>query len=252
MASVEIRSTKLSYQNIERDTQLVSARKLIPPLIVASLFVPVLFAPADAAEEEWKTAYAVGKFLNSEPPKPDQIFKIQYRVVNGTLENFEILEEINDVLISNGISANVTSDTRGELQIKFPRNFPYTNGPGPVGAEGLLFFIGEHSEPETQADVSSRTTECLFLYSVPFSGRVEIQMWTTSILTKSPYHGDEIPDSCLPHTTTILPSHQVMAGVALRDVVCPEGLQVITNPDGRPYCVTPHSLDFLKERWNIG
>lgn len=230
----------------------MSAGKSVISLIVASVFLPVLFAQADAAEEEWKTAYAVGKFHNAEPPKPDQIFKIQYRVVNGTLENFKVLQEINDVLISNGISANVASDTHGELQIKFPRNFPHTNGPGPVGPEGLLFFIGVPTKPETQMEVSSRATECLFLYSVPFSGRVEIQMWTTSILTKSPYHGDEIPDSCLPHTTTTRPSHQVMAGIALRDVVCPEGLQVITNPDGRPYCVTPHSLDSLKERWNIG
>jgi hypothetical protein len=70
-------------------------------------------------EQEWETVYVVGKFLYSEPPIPDQIFKVQYRVVNGTVEKF--------VAGPFGAVAIVNAKGNGVLEIIYPRNYPYTN-----------------------------------------------------------------------------------------------------------------------------
>jgi hypothetical protein len=93
---------------------LLSATLLILPVV---FLVPVYASEnVDAASSgglEWQTAYAVGKFSFAKPPKPDQIFKIQYRVVNGTVENF---------YAQSWTSADVSTVNGGVMEIKYPRN----------------------------------------------------------------------------------------------------------------------------------
>lgn len=150
--------------------------------------------------KEWNIAFVIGKFLNSEPPKPDQTFKLQYRVINGTVESFDVRQEVDDVLVSNGIIASVNSSSGSSnslLEIKFPRNFPYTNSPG--GGIERFDFLANDQQISIEED-NKVTTDCFFVFSVPFTGAAEIEMWMPSILIKSPYHGDDVPDSCIPQT----------------------------------------------------
>lgn len=55
-------------------------------------------------ESEWKTVYVVGKFSYTEPRKSDQIFKIQYRAVNGTIDT---------VAAKFGFSGNINATDSG-------------------------------------------------------------------------------------------------------------------------------------------
>jgi len=208
----------------------------------------VLFtSPVGASSEDWKIANIVGRFVNSEPTKPDQIFKIQYRVVNGTVENFRA---------PNEIIAEVNANDSGVLEIKFPRNYPYTNDISNTGGEPVLFINGQSSAPEYTA------TECFLAFSIPFVGNSEIGLVWSYLTTDDPYHGDNVPESCIDQAVvkdvpvkkngTIRPLNQVRAGVAPEDVRCPEGMQVLVRPaDNKPYCAPPHILDMLKDRWNI-
>ena len=217
-------------------------------LALISLLPVALSAPTYAStdEEEWETHYAVGRFHNSEPPKPDQIFKIQYKAINGTVESFDVHQVIDDVLMDNVIIANVRSSNNGALEIKFPRNFPYTNTEG-ADFEWFLVVDDENRDVEH----TKATNECFFVFAIPFAGDAEIKITTASILTKSPYHGADVSDICIPRTLTDRPQHQVMAGIAVENVQCPEGLHLVIGPKEKPYCATLDSVEILKERWNL-
>lgn len=217
-------------------------------LALMSLLPVALSAPAYAStvKEEWETHYVVGRFHNSEPPKPDQIFRIQYKAINGTVESFDVHQVIDDVLMDSVIIAKVRSSDSGTLEIKFPRNFPYTNAEG-ADIEWVDVFDGEYRNVEH----TKTTNECFFVFAIPFAGDAEIMITNASILIKSPYHGDEVSDTCIPKTVTDRPQHQVMAGVAVENVRCPEGLQLVIGPKDRPYCATLASVEILKVRWNL-
>ncbi len=141
----------------------------------------------------WNTINAVGKFLNSDPSRPDQIFKVQYRVLNGSLERFDITQIVQDEIVDNGLVATVNSSGAGTLEINFPRNFPYTNSQS--GIENFVFFVENRT-----IEVNGVTTDCFFAFSVPFVHSSEIEMGMPSILMKAPYHGDNIPNSCIAQT----------------------------------------------------
>src|SRR5690606_31802401 len=126
-----------------------------------------------------------GRFVNNEPAKPDQIFKIQYRVVNGTVENFRAPHEI---------IAEVNANDSGVLEVKWPRNYPYTNDISNTGGEPVLLINGQTSFLQYTA------TECFFVFSIPFVGSSEIGLVWTYILTDDSYHGDNVPDSCIDQT----------------------------------------------------
>lgn len=202
--------------------------------------VPVV----DASSEEWKTAYTVGRFLNNEPARPDQIFKIQYRVMNGTVEKFRA---------PNEIIADVNTSNSGVLEIKFPRNYPYTNDLLNTGGEPVLFINGQNLVPDYTV------AECFFVFSIPFVSSSEIGLAWAYKLTGDPYHGDKIPESCVSQTMvgdvpvkkngTIRPLYQVRAGVTPEDVLCPAGMEVFVRAmDDKPYCVTPPLAEKLIER----
>ena len=224
---------------------------MVVVMLVFVLLIPVTFSfsvyAADDTDEEWKTHYAIGKFLNSEPAKPDQIFKIQYRVIDGEIEEFGLDQEVSDVFVHNQLAAKATSEGEGILEIKFPRNFPYGNWLRDLPSGGG-FQINDMTADKIQSPVLS---ECSFNFSIPFNESVEIIGFMPSITIKSPYRGDNVPDSCVPQTITNRPLHQVMADVAIEDVRCPEGLQLIIHPNGKPYCATTISAEILKERWGL-
>lgn len=200
-------------------------------------------------EEEWKAAYTVGKFLYSDPPKPDQIFKVQYRVINGTIEEFNAR--------GMAIRSQANSSNDGILEIKFPRNYPYTDEKHlrDVNGDNVIIIVNNIDVKPEYA-----ITDCFFIFSIPFTDSSEIELVWALIGGNDPHRGDDVPDSCIPETVvedvpvrndgTIAPLHQFRADVNEEDIVCNEGLELLIRSDGKPYCVTPSTAKELKERWN--
>lgn len=221
---------------------------------------PALVADASVIssdQEGWQTKYVVGRFLNADPPKEDKIFKFQYKVTNGTVDEFKIVREFKGDVLAQGIDIKVNSTSSAVLEIMIPRNFPYTNNPPEIlaGIDEFEFIPKGGGSIEN----TRNTTECFFVFSVPVTNSIEMTLGMTSILDKSPYHGDEIPDECMPETVvenvpvkkdgTISPPQQRKAGVLPEEVLCPEGLHLfIRSFDDKSYCVTSELEDKLVER----
>lgn len=197
-------------------------------------------------QSEWKTGYTIGKFLYSEPPKPDQIFKVYYRVIDGSID--KISRELIDV----------SSNDHGMLQIKFPRNYPYTNeyAVNTPEANPILFVDGILNEEIT----STALTDCFFVFSIPFSGNRSIGLAWEYLLWTEPHHGDNVPNSCLSETLvenvtvrrdgTISPLQQVRAGLEPRDVVCPyENQMLLISMKDAPYCADEDIITKLRVLW---
>jgi hypothetical protein len=223
-------------------------------VLVLSILVPSISTAQvlSSTGEEWKTAYMVGKFLYSDPPKPDQIFKIQYRVLNGAIEQLTVGQT---KVISNG---------NGTLEIKFPRNYPYTNEDAtmaPIYVNPMVFFEAEPYDEVTEITYND-ITDCFFMFSIPFAGNRSIALVWSYLLWTEPHHGDDVPDSCIPQTVvenvptrndgTITPLQQFRAGVAAEDAVCPvrqqeeEQIMLLISPDQKPYCVKWSNEGFMK------
>lgn len=221
----------------------VVSRQVIA-LMITSLILPVLFAPAYASEEDWQTHYAVNGFVNVGLPDPYQIFKVHYRAINGTVDEFRMPYEG----YAHYMQANVTSDGNGLLEIKFPKNYPS----GDIDGGGdAIFFIDTQ---ETIAE-DSHANDCFRQFRIPFTGDVVIDVVWTSAMTDEPFRGVEVSESCIPETIVqdvmrtkddvITPYHQMKAGVKLDEVVC----ELVTHASGKTYCATPNSAWVLKERW---
>jgi hypothetical protein len=182
---------------------------------------------SDVSGEEWNTAYVVGKFVNSDPPKEDQIFKVHYRVVNGNVEKFNATNGSG-----TGLSFGTNTESNGTLEIRFPRNYPYTNeyqylSTGNYVPQGDInaFMIGEIDDPPytihsdafgkycihicSVEDIQKSTTDCFFIFSVPITGKTEIGLTSTYLLWQMPHHGDQVPDSCISQTLVELTPEQL-------------------------------------------
>lgn len=193
-----------------------------------------------ANEPRWETVYTLGKFLYSEPPIPDQIFKVKYRVINGTADKF--------VAQPFGAAATVSAEGNGLLEIMYPRNYPYTNNISGMDMADPLFVVNGSQE----SPLESVTTGCFFKFSIPFTDKSEIELAWTYLAIEQFYHGDYVWESCLPETLVLealTPVQQSRAGVQPQNIVCPEELLLVIDPTYKPYCATPASAEILKERW---
>lgn len=202
---------------------------------------------------EWETVLTVGQFLYSNPSKPDQIFKAYYRVIDGTIEKLAV----SDTRVSSG--------GNGTLEIMWPRNYPYTfqrGNSGPNPDENPTAFLDTEPYLEIAPVTHKATTDCFFVFSIPFTGNQSIGLAWSYPATNLPHRGDEIPDSCTPQTLvenvptrrdgTVTPLQQFKAGVAAEDSVCPlreqgeERLMLLISPKGKPYCVKISDEGFMK------
>lgn len=43
-------------------------------------------------------------------------------------------------------------------------------------------------------------TDCFFVFSIPFTGSDEFEMNWVYLLWQEPWHGDEVPEECIPQT----------------------------------------------------
>lgn len=170
--------------------------------------------------QEWKTMKIIGKYKNSDPPKPDQTFIAQYRVTNGTL-----------ISITGGqteIIAITNTTEKGLLELKFPRNFPYTN----LKWDGDFFLlingygtnvyytpettkmmdhvrdkiINKVNRPPPHPYTYEDVTDCHYIFRVPFYTYAKILIgYGANGLIKEPYRGDDVPENCI-NQTIIQPS----------------------------------------------
>jgi len=195
--------------------------------------------PIPLEEPNWKTYHAIGKYLNSNPPKPDQVFNIKYRAINGVIESFEESGQ-------GSFLAQVNSVNNGKLEILFPRNYPYTNGYGE--GHGKSFTVFNHNEPQKDYEVKLEKTDCFFEYSIPFTGNQRLGLGFISITVATPFHGDEVPTNCINETIYLPPPlKQFKSGIALDDIKCKENYQkVFKIKEGSPACVKPTSIPRLE------
>lgn len=236
-------------------TLAAGCRSLVVALLLAASMLlgpPALLQPASAAatgdgfevpageEEGWKTARMVGKFVNSDPPRPDQLFNVYYRAVNGKVESFSTTQGVEAKVIAT------TSSNRGLLEILFPRNFPYTNSGEGIG----VFEVYDKSRDMVIGDTIRSTTDCFFVFSIPFEGTSEIELRWVYLLWLRPYHGDAVPEGCtsltLVETTPEQLEECAALGIDAQD--CTE--QAILQKRARHAAISEEEMKRVEDRRN--
>ena len=124
----------------------------------------------------WQISYIVGKFgrdagnaILSEPLNPDKIFKVYFKITNGTIISVDQR--------AAGVRANIIADKdNGLLEVRFPRNYPYVDigqysssctdiicNPAPPTPGPLSVFVEGPDQPESLSQSSiDPTTGCFF------------------------------------------------------------------------------------------
>lgn len=179
--------------------KMMTLGMVMASILIVSLMYPVKVL-ADNNVTEWNVQRIIGKFLYSNPPKPDQIFNLQYRVANGTLGN--LTEDQHGQFI-----AKVQSTDQGMLELRIPRNYPYSNVDNPNGNRDKIAktstVIDVNGIGINSSKYSFTSTDCFLEYSVPFSKNAIITLGFIVYPEHIPFHGDAVPDHCIAETTVI-------------------------------------------------
>lgn len=164
----------------------------------------------DTNSNQWHKLYILGKFTYSYPPKPDQIFVAQYRIINATLQS---------VSNNGGVSVIVDTNDKGLFELKFPRNIPYHNQnpsrddffiningfwswsyyhpDSPMTDDARKQLLNTVTRPPPYPESYSEKDDCYYLFSIPFYTYAKIGIvYGFNGLILDPFHGDDIPQSC--------------------------------------------------------
>lgn len=144
---------------------------------------------------QWKIHQIIGKFLNSNPPKPDQVFNLQYRVINGSLLNLTT-DKYGQFVI------HVEGNDKGFLDLRIPQNYPYSNILTDK-PRAIIFVNGV----DLLQKYSFEKSDCFFEYSVQFSGKSVITLGFLAY-PGIPYSGNNVPNYCL-HESSVIPEFPV-------------------------------------------
>jgi hypothetical protein len=141
-------------------------------------------------ELEWKS-FTVTTESHEDSKSSVNIFNIQYRIFNGT----GILQ-----VPSYAFVTDIYSKTNGIFEIQIPRNFPYYNGKdGP--SEREKYIVIENGYNLTSSEYAKTTSDCFFIYSIPFNMNSTITIESTDTLfLVTPLYGDKVPDYCMSKT----------------------------------------------------
>lgn len=204
------------------------------------VITPNVFADNTINTLQWHKYYYLGKFDHVFPTKPDQIFVIQYKTSNGSVEKIMGVPDTN-------LRFYAQSADSGLLVIKFPRNYPFSdeNWNYPTYVNSILTIVND--EPVQSKPI---TTDCFFVYSFPFSRNSKIDLAFMSILQFTPHHGDDLSPNCNHQTTEYIPPlKQVQAGILPMNVKCDKGFDVLLNPDNKTIsCIKSSNAEKLLER----
>jgi hypothetical protein len=233
---------------------------IISPLFLSTKTPYSAAAAAQSEPQSWKAYYMVGQFLFNNPPKPDQIFKIYYRVINGTIENFTTIRHSGFFGNSTSppeIVANVSSSSSALLEMKIPRNYPFINIANStlISVPGSLrgnFVIDVHPQSGTAQRIFDKppfqtVSDCFYNYSVPFSGKATITMSNIILPEIFPFEGENVPSICIAETLVQVPTMKDGSISPLQQFKYPE---LVIRSDGMPYCVSQNMLAFLHKVWS--
>lgn len=221
--------------------------KIIFSLVIVSIVILNLQYPAkifaDDGLQEWNVKHVTGKFFYSTPPKPDEIFNFQYRVINGTLGNLTIIQQ-------GQYTAQVNSVDKGMLELMMPRNYPFSNIIVTATSHASVHVNGSELDGQQYSYVAS---DCFLEYSIPFSGNSIITLDFAQYPEAIPYQASKVPFHCITQTlynstltTFISPLKQIQSGVLPGDVVCDDNFTlVMTNEGHSSACVRPDSAPKL-------
>ena len=213
-------------------------------ILILNLQYPVNIL-ADDNVSEWNVKHVTGKFLYTDPPKPDQVFNFYYRVINGTIDSITIDHE-------EGYTAKVHSTGQGIFELRVPKNYPYSNtsgNPPPIDLPVIMVNGSDIYPP----DYSFVPRECFFEYSIPFSGDSTIAMGFTNLSAAIPWEGYKVPFHCLEETIYNFtmterptPLEQIRTGTMPEDVICGDRSTLVIRKGGNSAaCVSPESASKL-------
>lgn len=225
----------------------IDVKKSIKNIVLSIVFLSMIYSPLHAShakmqsiDENWYTHYVVGKFTDSEPPKSD-IFIFQYKTTNGTIESFDGIPN------SSMVIAKTNTDEKGLFELKFPRNYPYTNVPHDSTSDFIVLLDNREVKYTMEKD------ECYFVLSIPFSTSTEIKVaWTYLLSSPYPIRGDEVPERCIKLTIAdnMSPLQQFNAGIDAAEIKCRQNHQLIIKLDGHPACVNVDTkLKLIERGW---
>lgn len=154
--------------------------------ILTSTMIPVF-----GKELEWKSYNATVEDLTDSVHVSMHTFNTQYRIFNGT-GTFQVH--------NHAFIANIDSKTNGMFELQIPKNFPYYNGKdGP--SEKEKYIVIENGYNLTTSQYTKTTSDCFFIYSIPFYMNSTIRVESTDTLfLMTPIYGDKIPDYCMSKT----------------------------------------------------
>lgn len=196
-----------------------------------------------------ETSYIVGRYFNTQPHKEDQIFIVNYTIVDGSLN--EIKQNVRDA----GVRINISSMKNGMFQIDIPRNYPYSNQPW-----FEPFVIVNGYELLIDSDYFLDVEECFYKFSIPFSNDSMVEIAFAHIPEPEPFISEDIPQRCAEKTIVtdssikvnlsyMSPLKQYKEGIKASEVICRENLNLILkSTDNSPVCVKPVTKSKLIER----
>lgn len=200
---------------------------------------------------DWNQTQIVGKYVGSDPPVPDQTFKLPYVVIDGKIKNIKSVE--------GGLSVELIAreDALAKFAFKVPRNYPYTDHddtqhPGHGLEIFPIFEITEENYPRVTK------SDCFYDVWIPFSKNSTMEFgFQIGYLQGGAFHGDkDIPRYCLDKTivdesrdkiSKLTPLKQVKAGVFPYDVSCKEWMQLVVKHGEKPACVSQSTASKLFE-----
>lgn len=215
---------------------------LISSILLLSVVTSLTSVHAVEYLDIWKIYnYAVTTSLSND----DRIFNFHYRAINGTIESFQMNKGFLEAKIEN------QNGTEGSLEIKIPRNFPYTNE---NRIEPVLIIL---PNKDVKIDYAMNKTDCFFEYSIPFYDDIsQFEFAFTYIPEFGPPHGDKLPPHCLKETLTLdsitkyySPLKQFQSGIGIENMKCRDALTMMLKVNNDyPICVTLETKQILIER----
>ena len=182
--------------------------------------------------------YRIAAEGHGEPKNPNKIYKIFYKMHNGTVTFFESLE-------GNGFAAFVHGKSDDILEIKIPRNYPHTN----YDKHWDWMAIQTIKDENYEINFEIEKTRCLATFLIPVADDSKIEVFPGYNLGSDPFHGDNMKWYCDRFDDVHLPPYkQLDIEIERGEVWCKEGLDKFWRDGDKPVCVSHNTKAKLLQR----
>lgn len=206
------------------------------------------------AEDLWLSVPIIGEYRHWDPPKNPNVFNIQYKIVNGSIHDVDAVQ--------SRVSFHIESNQNGLLEIKIPRNYPFTDYPQEMRERDALYIKIDDSNVNADSIDIKYDDDCFYAYAIPFSSNnSEIIIGYSKTLSQVlPYAIDNVPDHCIVNVfaqppfppfiaNQFSPLTQIQLGTNPTDIRCTSDFVLIfKSSDDSPACVKPETKEKLIER----